>query len=178
MSAMRLILTTSDSGAGSLRQTGLADIVIPFGFRFVWGPLPSDADLVSSLSRGSPQPDGTIDLWLKNAYRKYFGEIAGNGIGLIDLCERCETIELWIDPDPNSVDLAVGPFAPARKDCSEADIGPGGRGHRQSPAGRGGHMAVAGHHDPERSSRSRQHGLAGLSPADAAGVVQPARRGP
>ena len=58
---MRLILTTSDSGAGGLRQTGLADIVIPFGFRFVWGPLPSDADLVTSLSRGSLQPDGTID---------------------------------------------------------------------------------------------------------------------
>ncbi|WP_079607516.1 hypothetical protein [Bradyrhizobium erythrophlei] len=99
---MRLILTTSDSGAGGPRQTGLADIVIPFGFRFVWGPLPSDADLVTSLSRGSPQPDGTVDLWLRNAYRKHPGEFAGNEIGLIDLCERCETIELWIDPDPNS----------------------------------------------------------------------------
>jgi hypothetical protein len=87
---------------GGLRQTGLADIVIPFGFRFVWGPLPSDADLVTSLSRGSPQRDGTINLWLRNSYRKHFGEIAENGIGLIDLCERCETIELWIDPDPNS----------------------------------------------------------------------------
>jgi hypothetical protein len=102
MSAMRLILTTSDSGAGSLRQTGLADIVIPFGFRFVWGPLPSDADLVTSLSRGSPQPDGTVDLWLRNVYRKHPGELAGDELGLIDLCERCETIELWIDPDPNS----------------------------------------------------------------------------
>ena len=28
----RLILTTDDSGAGSLKDAGLADIVIPFGF--------------------------------------------------------------------------------------------------------------------------------------------------
>jgi len=102
MSAIRLILTTSDSGAGGLSQTGLADIVIPFGFRFVWGPLRSDAELVTSLSSGSPQHDGTIDHWLWNVYRKHVGVIGGTDIGLIDLCERCETIELWIDPDPNS----------------------------------------------------------------------------
>jgi hypothetical protein len=36
----RLILTTNDSGAGSLKQAGLADIVIPFGFRFVWDHCP------------------------------------------------------------------------------------------------------------------------------------------
>ena len=23
-------------------------------------------------------------------------------LGLIELCERCETIELWIDPEPNA----------------------------------------------------------------------------
>ena len=32
----RLILTTSDSGAGNLRQSGIADIVIPLGFQFIW----------------------------------------------------------------------------------------------------------------------------------------------
>jgi hypothetical protein len=76
--------------------------VIPFGFRFVWGRPPSHAELATSLSRGSPQQDGTIDHGLWNAYRKHFGEIASNEVGLIDFCERCETIELWIDPDPNS----------------------------------------------------------------------------
>ena len=35
----RLILTTDDSGAGCLKGTGLADIVIWFGPRFTWGPL-------------------------------------------------------------------------------------------------------------------------------------------
>src|SRR4051812_35457509 len=51
-------------------------------------------------------------------------------------------------------DLAVGLFAPSRKDCSEADIAPGGRPHRQLPTGRAGHMAAAGRQNPERSSAS------------------------
>lgn len=98
----RLILTTSDAGAGSLKQAGIADIVIPFGFRFVWGPLPSDAELAGALTRGPAQQDQPIDHWLRNVYRKHFGEIGDNEIRLIDLCERCETIELWIDPEPNA----------------------------------------------------------------------------
>ena len=93
-----LILTTDDSGAGSLKQTGLADIVIPFGFRFVWGPLPSDAELDMSLGLCSPPRDH----WFRNVYRKHFGEVSESEIGLIDLCNRCDTIELWIDPEPNA----------------------------------------------------------------------------
>jgi hypothetical protein len=98
----RLILTTSDSGAGSLKQAGIADIVIPFGFRFVRGPLLSDAELAASLTRDFAQRDQPADHWLWNVYRKHFGEIGGNEIRLIDLCERCEAIELWIDPEPNA----------------------------------------------------------------------------
>src|SRR6266404_8018245 len=74
-------------------------------------------------------------------------------------------------------DLAAGLFAPSLKDCSEADIAPGGRPHRQLPAGRTGHMAAAGRQNPERSSGTSQRGLAGLSGADAAGLVQPAVKG-
>ena len=88
----RLILTIDDSGAGSLRAAGIADIVVPFGIRFIWGPLPSDAEL----------NDQMLDHWLWNVYRKHLGEIGDKEIGLIDFCERCETIELWIDPDPNA----------------------------------------------------------------------------
>src|ERR1700694_929931 len=98
----RQILTTDDSGAGSLRDAGIADIVIPFGFRFVWGPLPSDAELATSVAPRSAQHVQMTDHWLWNAYRKHFGEIGANESGLIDLCGRCDTIKLWVDPDPNS----------------------------------------------------------------------------
>jgi hypothetical protein len=94
---MRLILTTSDLGAGSLKQTGIADIVIPFGFRFVRGPLPSDAEFAAALA-----PSATQLPWLWNIYRRHLGESGVSEHGLIDLCERCDTIELWIDPEPNA----------------------------------------------------------------------------
>jgi hypothetical protein len=93
----RLILTTSDSGAGSLKQTGIADIVIPFGFRFVWGPLLSDAEFAAALA-----PSATQHHWLRDIYRKHLGESGKSEHGLIDLCERCNTIVLWIDPEPNA----------------------------------------------------------------------------
>ena len=93
----RLILTTSDSGAGSLKQTGIADIVIPLGFRLVSGPLPSDAELAASL-----MPSATQHRWLWDIYRKHLGESGESEHGLIDLCEHCDTIELWIDPEPNA----------------------------------------------------------------------------
>ena len=98
----RLILAMDDTGAGTLRDAGLADIVLPFGFRFVWGPLPSDAELATSVAPRSVQHVQMTDHWLWNVYRKHFGEIGSNESGLIDLCERCETIELWVGPDPNS----------------------------------------------------------------------------
>jgi hypothetical protein len=40
----RLILTTDASGAGGLKGARRAGIVIPFDPRFVWGPLPSEAN--------------------------------------------------------------------------------------------------------------------------------------
>jgi hypothetical protein len=93
----RLILTTSDSGAGSLKQTGIADIVIPFGFRFVRGPLPPDAKFAAALA-----PSSTQHPWLWKIYSSHLGESGEAEHGLIDLCERCDTIELWIDPEPNA----------------------------------------------------------------------------
>jgi hypothetical protein len=97
----RLILTTEDSGAGCLMQTGIADIVLPFGFRFVWGPLPSAADLATLLATRSAKPDPAVPHWLDN-FDGRRGEIGQKGLGLIELCQQCETVELWIDPAPNA----------------------------------------------------------------------------
>jgi hypothetical protein len=103
MSAMkRLILTTDDSGAGNLRQAGLADIVIPFGLRFVWGPLPTPEELATLLAARSAKHGSPGSHWLDFVRPRRLEEIGGKDLGLIDLCERCETIDLWIDPDPNA----------------------------------------------------------------------------
>jgi hypothetical protein len=106
----RLILTTDDSGAGSLKGTGIADIVIPFGFRFVWGPLPSDAEFATLLEARSTKHDSPGSHWLDFVRSRHLEEIEGKGLGLVELCERCETIQLWIDPDPNSQLTLVWPL--------------------------------------------------------------------
>jgi hypothetical protein len=81
---------------------GIADIVLPFDPRFVWGPLPSDAELATFLEARSTKHGSPGFHWLDFVRSRHLEEIEGKGLGLIDLCERCETIELWIDPDPNA----------------------------------------------------------------------------
>ena len=96
----RLILTTSDSGAGGLMEAGLADVVIPFGFRFVWDRLPTPAEFATLLAARSTEHDSVGSHWLDLVRRRHLEAIGGQDLGL--LCARCETVELWIDPDPNA----------------------------------------------------------------------------
>jgi hypothetical protein len=80
----RLILTTSDSGAGSLRRAGLADCVIPFGLRFVWGLLPSQVEIENMISSS---------LAVHNSPGSNWRDFTSG---------RFDVVELWVDPDPNS----------------------------------------------------------------------------
>ena len=73
----RLILTTSDSGAGCLKAAEIADKVIGVGYRFSAGPLLPEAELAKS-----------------------FASFAS--FGLADIGDRFDAIDLWIDPDPNA----------------------------------------------------------------------------
>ena len=98
----RLILTSSDSGAGGLMQAGLADIVIPFGIRFIRDRLPTPTGLATLFAARSAEHGSPGSHWLDFIRRRHLEEIGGRDLGLIELCERCEVIELWIDPDPNS----------------------------------------------------------------------------
>src|SRR4051794_40781656 len=72
----RLILTFEDSAAGALKQAGLADRVLAFGWQFVGGVLPSPRRL---------RNNSRID-----------------GLALHEFCERFDAIELWADPEPNA----------------------------------------------------------------------------
>jgi hypothetical protein len=98
----RLILTFDDSGAGALKGAGLADCVIPFGLRFVWGRLQSRSELDTSLSSRPAIRGASTSHWLDNLTDECFEDARSHGLGLIEFCERFEAVELWIDPDPNA----------------------------------------------------------------------------
>jgi hypothetical protein len=97
----RLILTTDSVGAGRLLQAGIVDPVISLGFRFVGGPLPSASDLAKSLSTRSKKRDPALPHWLDDTGLRH-KELRRKGLGLIELCQQCETVELWVDPEPNA----------------------------------------------------------------------------
>ena len=102
MPVKRLILTTSDSSAGCLRQPGIADAVIPFGHRFfVRQRLPPEFEIANSLTPSSSQHEQADDDWLLGIYRKYLDNV-DRSTRLIDLCEAFDVNDLWIDPDPNA----------------------------------------------------------------------------
>jgi hypothetical protein len=96
----RLILTTSDSGAGGLRGAKLADCVGAFGMRFVWGQLPSAIGLETWLSPRSAKHEASGSHWLDHT--SGWLKEARAGEGLVEFCERFDVVALWVDPDPNS----------------------------------------------------------------------------
>jgi hypothetical protein len=94
----RLILT-SQSGF-SLGRTDLADVVIPFTFRFVWGPLRSPDELATYLAaRSDDHAPGTH--WSDFVGRWPPATKARKDFGFLEFCRHCEKVELWLDPGPN-----------------------------------------------------------------------------
>lgn len=98
----RLILTTSDSGSGTLKVSRLADIVLPISPELVWGPLPSRAQLGKMLGARSAPRSRERSTWLDVISPSRREAIEAKGIGLIEFCAECDSVELWVDPDPNA----------------------------------------------------------------------------
>ena len=92
----RLILTADGSAAG-----GLKGALAPRSCS-VRAPLCLGAVAARGGTRMLLARHEAADHWLWNVYRRHFGKIDRNEIGLIDFCERCERIELWIDPEPKA----------------------------------------------------------------------------
>src|SRR5256885_12985429 len=98
MSMTRLILTADSSSAGCVVSAGLADLVIAIELRMVWEAPRSDAELAAFLEARTTQPDS----WLYSQPRQRRQNFGFKDLGLIDACERCETVELWMETEPNA----------------------------------------------------------------------------
>jgi hypothetical protein len=95
----RLILTNDSSAAASLKLAGRADVLVALERQLIWGQLLSDTDLgifFGGRKEGEPKFH-----WLDYAPQWRFEGVDAVGSGLVELCSRFDTIELWIDPRPN-----------------------------------------------------------------------------
>jgi hypothetical protein len=96
-----LILTTNYLAAGRLRQTRLADIALGFCTRFVFGKLPSAEQLLMGLERRSEKHCNQGDHWLDDVRRDWLHGFGTRDIGLFELCEKFDSIDVWVDPQPS-----------------------------------------------------------------------------
>jgi hypothetical protein len=94
-----VILTADGSSASGLKEAGHADIVIPIEPRLVWGALPADAELAALVAARTTHKPGSH--WLDYVSARHMEEFGGRDFGLIELCQRCETVELWMETKPN-----------------------------------------------------------------------------
>jgi hypothetical protein len=97
---MKRLILTSSSGADLLRA-GLADAVILFFFRFVWGPLPLRSEFESYFGAYSDQAPGKHWSDWGPSKRWSLDAKARNHLPLAEFCAPFEAIELWFGADPN-----------------------------------------------------------------------------
>jgi hypothetical protein len=95
----RLILTNESSGAGNLDVSRRADFVVSVQRQFVWGQLPSDAELSRFFGRHKKRQSKLN--WQDHQPGHRLERIDAVGLGLIELCSRFDTIEMWMDPRAN-----------------------------------------------------------------------------
>lgn len=99
---MKRLILTSASGVG-LAHAGRSDMVVPFIYRFVSGPLPSADHLNGYLSWRAPKFYDEIH-WSDCVRQLPFVNHEVRASPLLRVCETCgvDLIELWFDPEPNS----------------------------------------------------------------------------
>jgi hypothetical protein len=109
---MKLILTTSVSGSGHLKARGVADRVVVFEHRLVWGAVPAAADpgdfflARDALSKADPTGWAYWEEWAGDT-AVGAEDLVGYAPGrtwseLISICRRFEAVEIWPDPIPNA----------------------------------------------------------------------------
>lgn len=96
-----LILATNDLAADTLRRSGVANIALDFSLRFVSGRLPSEEQLLMGLEPRSAKHRAIGDHWLDDVQPSWLKDFGTKDNGFFDLCGKFDSIELWVDPQPN-----------------------------------------------------------------------------
>ena len=88
------------SGASRFIKAGLADVALTLDRQLVWGALPSAAELAAFFERSTNQKRRLHWLDYSPAWR--VEEAGAKGLGLVEYCEKYESVALWVNPDPNA----------------------------------------------------------------------------
>ena len=97
---MERLILAGESGA-NLMRAGLADVVIPFSFRFVCEQLPCSDEFTSYVSARSKKKHDFDFHWSDFFGRWRQADKARKDLGLAEFCEPYKIIELWFDLNPN-----------------------------------------------------------------------------
>lgn len=95
-----LVLTADAAGAGCVVSAGCADLAVPVELRLVCGLPRSDAELAAFWAPRTDQAPGVH--WLDSLPLPRQRKFGIAGLGLIEACQRFETVELWMETDPNA----------------------------------------------------------------------------
>lgn len=95
----RLILTIDSSAAGAIKMAGLAEIAIALERQLVWGRAPSDLETAAFFAARTKRRNGLH--WQHATPKWRLEKHGGKDLGLIEFCARYDSVELWIDPEPN-----------------------------------------------------------------------------
>ena len=97
---MRLILIIGFSGASKVTKAGLADVALTLDRPLVWGRPPSDVETAAFFARPTNQERGLH--WHDYSPPWHLEKGGAKGLGLVEYCAKCESVELWINPEPNA----------------------------------------------------------------------------
>ena len=96
----RLILTADSSTAGALVGARADNLAIAIERRLVWGPCRLKYNSKRCFAARTTQENGLH--WQDDTPSWRLEEFGATDLGLIELCSKCESVELWIDPEPNA----------------------------------------------------------------------------
>jgi hypothetical protein len=92
---MKPLILTSSHGL-ELKDSGLADLIVPFCFNFVWGQLPPQEKLAAYLGPRLPGQE-RADHWSCYIGRWPPEQKDRRHLSLVEFCRPYESVELWFD---------------------------------------------------------------------------------
>ena len=96
---MKPLILTGLHGV-QLKDFGLADLIVPFCFKFAWGQLPSPEELAAYLGPRLSEHE-RADHWSCYIVGRWPpSQKDRQHLSLVEFCQPYELVELWFDPNP------------------------------------------------------------------------------